>query len=62
MITGYERQHRKNFMYQATEGGDNQTTDQYTKLITNVCNANTSSIHEQKSKAIGISCSFLVWY
>jgi hypothetical protein len=36
-------------MYQATEGGDNQTTDQYTKLITHC--ANVGGIHEQKSKA-----------
>jgi len=49
MVTGYERQHRKSFMYQATEGADNLTTDQYTKLITHVANA--GSIHEQKSKA-----------
>jgi len=49
MITGYERQRRKGFMYQASEGGDNQTTDEYTKLITHVCNV--SSIHQQKSKA-----------
>jgi len=49
MITGYERQHRKNFMYVPTEGADPQTTDQYTKLITHVANA--GSIHEQKSKA-----------
>ena len=48
MVTGYERQHRKGFMYQASEGGDNETTDQYTKLITHVCNR--SNIHEQKSK------------
>jgi len=49
MITGYERQHRKQFLYEATEGGDNQTTDQYTKLISHV--ANVGAIHEQKSKA-----------
>ena len=49
MITGYERQHRKNWMYQATEGADPLTTDQYTKLITHV--ANVGCIHEQKSKA-----------
>lgn len=49
MITGYERQHRKGWMYQASEGGDNQTTDQYTKLITHTANVN--GIHEQKSKA-----------
>jgi hypothetical protein len=53
MVTGYERQHRKAFMYQATEGGDNQTTDQYTKLITHACNI--GAIHEQKSKAKELS-------
>ncbi len=49
MITGYERQHRKNFAYVPCEGADPQTTDQYTKLITHVANA--GCIHEQKSKA-----------
>lgn len=49
MVTGYERQHRKNFSYVPCEGADPQTTDQYTKLITHVANA--GSIHEQKSKA-----------
>ena len=49
MVTGYERQHRKNFSYIATEGADPQTTDEYTQLITHVSNA--GSIHEQKSKA-----------
>jgi hypothetical protein len=49
MVTGYERQHRKNFSYVACEGADAQTTDQYTKLITHVANA--GNIHEQKSKA-----------
>lgn len=49
MITGYERQHRKNFSYVPTEGADAQTADQYTKLITHVANA--GCIHEQKSKA-----------
>lgn len=53
MVTGYERQHRKSFMYQASEGADNQTTDQYTKLITHV--ANVGSVHEQKSKAKELS-------
>jgi len=53
MVTGYERQHRKSFMYQASEGADNQTTDQYTKLITNV--SNMGAIHEQKSKAKELS-------
>lgn len=49
MITGYERQHRKNFSYVPCEGADPQTTDQYTKLITHA--ANMGCIHEQKSKA-----------
>lgn len=49
MITGYERQHRKNFSYVPCEGGDAQTTDQYTRMITHVANKN--AIHEQKSKA-----------
>lgn len=53
MITGYERQHRKNFSYVPCEGADPQTTDQYTKLITHVANA--GSIHEQKSKAKELS-------
>lgn len=49
IVTGYERQHRKNFNYVPCEGSDAQTTDQYTKLITHA--ANKTSIHEQKSKA-----------
>lgn len=49
MITGYERQHRKNFSYVPTEGSDPKTTDQYTKIITHAANA--GCIHEQKSKA-----------
>jgi hypothetical protein len=49
MITGYERQHRKQWMYQAVEGADAQTVDQYTKLIIHA--ANSGDLHEQKSKA-----------
>lgn len=49
ILTGYQRQHRKGIMYEASEGGDAQTTDQYTKLMTHVCN--TEGIHEQFSKA-----------
>lgn len=49
MLTGYQRQHRKNFSYVPSEGSDAQTTDQYTKLITHV--ANTNHIHEQFSRA-----------
>lgn len=54
MITGYERQHRKNFAYVPCEGADPQTTDQYTKLITHC--ANSGDIHEQKSRAKEQSC------
>lgn len=53
MVTGYERQHRKNFNYVPCEGADPRTTDQYTKLITHVANA--GCIHEQKSKAKELS-------
>jgi len=49
MITGYERQHRKQWTYQAVEGSDNQTVDQYTKLI--IHEANMGNLHELKSKA-----------
>lgn len=49
MITGYQRQHRKAITYQSIEGSDDQTTDQYTKLITSV--AMRGAIHEQFSKA-----------
>lgn len=49
MITGFERQKRKNFSYVPCEGSDPQTTDQYTKLITHC--ANMGDIHEIKSKA-----------
>lgn len=49
MVTGYQRQHRKSIMYQATDGADPQTTDQYTRLIMNVCQK--EGIHEQYSKS-----------
>jgi hypothetical protein len=48
MVTGYQRQHRKNFNYVACEGADPQTVDQYTKIITH--EANAEGIHEQYSK------------
>ena len=54
MVTGYERQHRKNFSYIPTEGADPKTTDQYTKIITTI--ANQGSIHEQKSKGKELAC------
>ncbi len=53
MITGYERQHRKNFSYVPCEGADPKTTDQYTRIITHAANA--GCIHEQKSKAKELS-------
>lgn len=49
MITGYERQHRKQWMFQGSEGSDQQTVDQYSKLI--IHEANAGALHEQKSKA-----------
>ena len=49
MVTGYQRQHRKQFNYLPAEGADSETTDQYTKLMTHVCN--TEGVHEQFSRA-----------
>lgn len=49
MVTGYQRQHRKSINYIPTEGADTSTTDQYTRLITHVSNA--EGINEQFSKA-----------
>lgn len=49
MITGYQRQHRKSINYVPSEGADSNTTDQYTRVITHICN--TNGIHEQFSKA-----------
>lgn len=49
MVTGYQRQHRKNILYQAVEGADPQTTDQYTKLMTQACQK--ENIHEAYSKS-----------
>lgn len=54
MITGYQRQHRKAITYIPAQGGDSQTTDQYTKVISNVCN--TEAIHDQYSKACELAC------
>ena len=54
MLTGYQRQHRKNIVYQAADGADPQTTDQYSRLINNVCQS--EGIHEQFSKACELSC------
>ena len=49
MVTGYQRQHRKSINYIPAEGGDPQTTDQYTRIVTHIANAN--GIHEQFSRA-----------
>jgi hypothetical protein len=53
MVTGYQRQHRKSISYLPSEGSDPNTTDQYTRLMTHVCN--TEGIHEQFSKACELS-------
>lgn len=49
MVTGYQRQHRKSINYIPCEGADPKTTDQYTRIITHVCNE--GAIHEQFSRA-----------
>lgn len=49
MVTGYQRQHRKSINFIASEGGDGQTTDQYTRIIDHACNV--GGINEQFSKA-----------
>ncbi len=49
MVTGYQRQHRKSIVYQAADGADPHTTDQYTRLIKNVCQK--EGINEQYSKS-----------
>lgn len=48
MVTGFQRQHRKSINYIPTENSDPNTTDQYTKLVTHIFNAN--GLHEQYSK------------
>ncbi len=53
MVTGYQRQHRKSIVYQASDGADPNTTDQYTRLIMNVCQK--EGIHEQYSKSCELS-------
>lgn len=49
MITGYQRQHRKSANFIPSFGADVQTTDQYTRLMTHVFNAN--DINETYSRA-----------
>jgi len=53
MVTGYQRQHRKSWMYQPSQGSDPQTTDQYTKLIMEC--AQLEGLHEQFSKSCELS-------
>lgn len=53
MITGYQRQHRKQITYQAADGADPNTTDQYSRLISNICQK--EGIHEQFSKSCELS-------
>lgn len=48
LVTGYERQHRKQFNYLPTQSSDQQTCDQYTRLIANL--ANQHGYHEQFSR------------
>jgi len=45
MVTGYQRQHRKSIVYQAADGADPTTTDQYTRLMMNICQK--EGIYEQ---------------
>ena len=49
MVSGYQIQHRKSITYQAADGADPQTTDQYTRLIKNVCQK--EGINEKFSKS-----------
>jgi len=53
MVTGRQRQRRKQILYQPTEGSDGQTTDQYTKLISEVCQK--GGVHETFSKSCELS-------
>lgn len=53
MVTGYQRQHRKSINYIPSEGADPHTTDQYTRMMTHICN--TEGINEQFSKACELS-------
>jgi hypothetical protein len=54
MITGYQRQHRKNILYIPSEGADPNTTDQYTRIIDHVCNV--QGIGETFSKGCELAC------
>lgn len=49
MVTGFQRQHRKSINYIPAEGADTHTTDQYTRLMTHLCNS--EGINDSYSKA-----------
>ncbi len=53
MLTGYQRQHRKSINFVPTEGADPMTTDQYTRLMTHICQK--EGINEVFSKACELS-------
>lgn len=54
MVTGYQRQHRKSAIYQAADGADPETTDQYTRIMKN--NDQKEGINEAFSKSCELSC------
>lgn len=54
MVTGYQRQHRKDMIYIPAEGADPNTTDQYTRIIKHV--TQSSGINETFSKACELAC------
>ena len=53
MITGRQRQHRKSVVYQASDGADPHTTDQYTRLMMSV--DQKEGINETFSKSCELS-------
>lgn len=53
MLTGRQRQRRKQITYQSALEQEAETTDQYTKLISNVCTR--ERIHESFSKSCELS-------
>lgn len=53
LITGYQRQNRKQIVCQNQDNSDPRTTDQYTKLLSEICYQ--GNIHEQFSKSCELS-------
>ena len=53
MLTGFQRQHRKDVNYIPSEGSDSQTTDQYTRLMKHV--VHSEGINELFSKGCELS-------